>query len=34
MIEVECEAKDAQAIDDVVAKLEAAGFQVERALLD
>ncbi len=34
VIEVECEAKDAQAIDAVVAKLEAAGFQVERALLD
>ena len=34
MIEVECEAKDAQAIDDVVARLEAAGFRVERALLD
>jgi threonine dehydratase len=34
MIEVECEARDAQAIDDVVARLEAAGFRVERALLD
>ena len=34
VIEVECEAKDAQAIDDVVARLEAAGFTVERALLD
>jgi threonine dehydratase len=34
VIEVECEAKDAQAIDDVVARLEAAGFHVERASLD
>jgi threonine dehydratase len=34
VIEVECEAKDAQAIDDVVARLEAAGFDVERASLD
>ena len=34
MIEVECEARDAQAIDDVVARLEAAGFRVERASLD
>jgi threonine dehydratase len=34
VIEVECEAKDAQAIDDVVARLEAAGFTVERASLD
>jgi len=34
MIEVECEARDAAAIDDVVARLEAAGFRVERALLD
>ncbi len=34
VIEVECEAKDAEAIDDVVARLEAAGFNVERALLD
>ncbi|MES2119425.1 MAG: threonine ammonia-lyase [Pseudomonadota bacterium] len=34
MIEVECEAKDAKAIDDVVARLEAAGFRVERASLD
>jgi threonine dehydratase len=34
MIEVECEARDAQSIDDVVARLEAAGFRVERALLD
>ena len=28
MIEVECEAKDAKSIDDVVARLEAAGFRV------
>jgi len=34
VIEVECEAKDAQAIDDVVARLEGAGFTVERASLD
>jgi threonine dehydratase len=34
LIEVECEARDAQAIDDVVARLEGAGFQVERAQLD
>jgi threonine dehydratase len=34
VIEVECEARDAQAIDDVVARLEAAGFTVERASLD
>jgi threonine dehydratase len=34
MIEVECEARDAGAIDDVVARLETAGFRVERALLD
>jgi len=34
MIEVECEARDPSAIDDVVARLEAAGFQVERASLD
>jgi threonine dehydratase len=34
MIEVECEARDARAIDDVVARLEAAGFRVERASLD
>ena len=34
VIEVECEAKDAQAIDAVVAKLESAGFHVERAQLD
>jgi threonine dehydratase len=34
MIEVECEARDPQLIDDVVARLEAAGFRVERAHLD
>jgi threonine dehydratase len=34
LIEVECEARDAQAIDNVVQKLEAAGFVVERASLD
>ncbi len=34
MIEVECEARDAKAIDDVVARLEVAGFVVERASLD
>lgn len=34
VIEVECEAKDAEAIDDVVARLEGAGFTVERASLD
>jgi threonine dehydratase len=34
MIVVECEARDPQAIDDVVARLEAAGFRVERASLD
>lgn len=34
MIEVECEARDPQSIDDVVTRLEAAGFRVERALLD
>jgi threonine dehydratase len=34
MIEVECEARDPQSIDDVVARLEAAGFTVERARLD
>ncbi len=34
MIEVECEARDAKSIDDVVARLEAAGFVVERASLD
>jgi threonine dehydratase len=34
MIEVECEARDPGSIDDVVARLEAAGFRVERASLD
>jgi threonine dehydratase len=34
MIEVECEARDPAAIDDVVARLEKAGFRVERASLD
>jgi len=34
MIEVECEAKDASSIEDVVARLEKAGFQVESASLD
>jgi threonine dehydratase len=34
VIEVECEARDARTIDDVVARLEAAGFRVERASLD
>jgi threonine dehydratase len=34
VIEVECEARDAAAIDRVVAMLETAGFDVERASLD
>ncbi len=34
VIEVECEARDPASIDDVVARLEAAGFHVERASLD
>ena len=34
VIEVECEARDSQTIDDVVARLERAGFRVERAELD
>ncbi len=34
MIEVECEARDAAAIDGVVRRLEDGGFHVERALLD
>ena len=33
-IEVECEARDAKAIEQLVAALEAAGFTVERASLD
>ncbi|MEO7635164.1 MAG: threonine ammonia-lyase [Sphingomicrobium sp.] len=34
VIEVECEARDAAAIDDVVRRLEDGGFHVERVLLD
>jgi threonine dehydratase len=34
VIEVECEARDAQAIDRLVGRLEAAGFDVERAELE
>jgi threonine dehydratase len=34
VIEVECEARDAQALAQLVGALEAAGFEVERALLD
>jgi len=34
VIEVECEARDAEAIDRLVACLESAGFDVERAELD
>ncbi len=34
VIEVECEARDARAIDTLVDSLEAAGFNVERASLD
>jgi threonine dehydratase len=34
VIEVECEAKDAAAIDDVVRRLEEVGFNVDRASLD
>src|SRR3954452_1681606 len=34
MIEVECEARDAASIDDVVARLESAGSTVERSELD
>jgi threonine dehydratase len=34
VIEVECEARDPQAIDDVIARLEAAGFRVDSASLD
>ena len=34
IIEVECEARDPAAIDDVVRRLEEAGFTVERASLD
>ncbi len=34
LIEVECEARDAQAIEMLITRLESAGFQVERAQLD
>jgi hypothetical protein len=34
MIEVECEARDPESMVDVVARLEAAGFRVERGSLD
>ena len=34
VIEVECEARDPAAIDDVEARLKAAGFRVDRASLD
>ena len=34
VIEVECEARDAQAVDTLVKRLEEAGFNVERAELD
>jgi threonine dehydratase len=34
VIEVECEARDPETIDDVVARLERAGFRVERTSLD
>ncbi len=34
VIEVECEARDAKAIEQLVGALEAAGFEVERASLD
>jgi threonine dehydratase len=34
VIEVECEARDAQAIEALIASLEEGGFQVERAALD
>jgi threonine dehydratase len=34
VIEVECEARDAASMEDVVGRLEAAGFHVERAQLD
>jgi threonine dehydratase len=34
VIEVECEARDPQTMDDVVKRLEAVGFTVERAQLD
>jgi threonine dehydratase len=34
VIEVECEARDAEAIDALVRRLEEKGFEVERAALD
>ena len=34
VIEVECEARDSQAIDTLIKRLEGAGFNVERAALD
>jgi hypothetical protein len=34
VIEVESEARDARAMEDVIGKLESAGFHVERASLD
>ncbi|MES2903918.1 MAG: threonine ammonia-lyase [Pseudomonadota bacterium] len=34
LIEVECEARDAQAIETLITRLESAGFTVERAQLD
>jgi threonine dehydratase len=34
VIEVECEARDAQAIERLIGSLEEAGFEVERAALD
>jgi threonine dehydratase len=34
VIEVECEARDAAAMEDVILRLEQGGFQVERVLLD
>ncbi|HEX5237675.1 MAG TPA: threonine ammonia-lyase [Sphingomicrobium sp.] len=34
VIEVECEARDPETVDDVVERLEAAGFHVDRAQLD
>jgi hypothetical protein len=34
MIEVECEARDAQAIERLITRLERAGFKVERNTLE
>jgi threonine dehydratase len=34
VIEVESEARDPQAMEDVIERLESAGFHVERASLD